>query len=120
MLAYLRNQTRRIFRAFFHSIDGLVATWREDASVLQWSVLAVFMVPLGLYLGRDGVEKAMLAAAILACPIAELINTAIEVAIDRISPENHPLSKKAKDVGSAIVLITASGAAMVWVLVLVW
>jgi diacylglycerol kinase (ATP) len=119
-MSYLIAQARRIGRAFWYSAAGLQAAWREEAAFLQWSVLAALLVPLGLWLGEGGVEKALLVSAVLACPVAELINSAIEAVVDRISDERHDLSKKAKDIGSAVVLVTAGGAVLVWVLVLGW
>ncbi len=118
MRDYLKTQSRRIWNAFFFSLDGFRATFGAEHAVQQWAALAVVGAPLGIWLGSDGVERAVLAGSVILIVIVELINTAIEATIDRISPDIHPLSKKAKDIGSAVVLLTFLLAALVWALIL--
>jgi diacylglycerol kinase (ATP) len=115
---YLRAQATRIARAFGNSAAGLRAAFREPA-VQQWSALATVLIPLGLWLGDTGAERALLAGAVLLVILVELVNTAIETVVDRIGPERHDLSGRAKDIGSAAVLFAAGLALLVWVLVLV-
>lgn len=118
MLDYLKTQSRRVGNAFFFSIDGFRATLREDPAVQQWIAFAVVFTPVGIWLGSDGVERAVLAGSVLMILLVELINTAIETTIDRISLERHPLSKKAKDIGSAMVLLAFCITCLIWALVL--
>ncbi|WHZ11938.1 MAG: diacylglycerol kinase [Burkholderiaceae bacterium] len=94
----------RIGPAACHSLAGLRAGWLEPA-FRQETVLAVLMVPAAFWLGRSWVEIALLAGSVLLVLIVELLNTGIEAAIDRIGPEWHDLSKRAKDLGSAAVLL---------------
>lgn len=80
--------------------------------------MAVVMVPLGFYLGETGVERALLVASVLLVMVIELLNSAVEATVDRISLENHSLAKRAKDIGSAAVLASLLMLAVVWSLVL--
>ena len=118
MQDYLKTQCRRVGNAFWFSVDGFRATLREDPAVQQWIAFAVVFVPLGIWLGSDGVERAVLAGSALMILLVELINTAIETTIDRISEDIHPLSKKAKDVGSAAVLLAFGIMCLIWALIL--
>ncbi len=108
----------RIFRAFGTSLRGLSGAIREEAAFRQELALAVVVIPLGLWLGRNGLERAMLIAPMFLVLIVELINSAIETTVDRIGLERHPLSGLAKDIGSAAVLISLLLLAVVWLLVL--
>ena len=87
--------------------------WGETA-FRQEAIAAVFLVPLAFWLGRTWVEVALLAGSIIALMVVELLNTAVETAIDRIGPEWHDLSKRAKDMGSAAVLLSLLLAAGIW------
>jgi diacylglycerol kinase (ATP) len=108
----------RLFRAFGNSFKGFAGAFREEAAFRQELALAVVVVPLGLWFGRSGVEKALLVAPMLLVLIVELLNSAIEAAIDRIGPEHHQLSGLAKDIGSAAVFLSVLLLATVWALVL--
>jgi diacylglycerol kinase (ATP) len=110
----------RLFRAFDASGKGLLGACREEAAFRQELVFALVVVPLGLWLGRSGVERALLVAPVLLVLIVELLNSAIEAAVDRIGPEPHVLAALAKDVGSAAVLTAFILCAVVWVLVLLY
>ncbi|HZF16602.1 MAG TPA: diacylglycerol kinase [Steroidobacteraceae bacterium] len=110
----------RLFRAFGNSFKGFAGAFREEAAFRQELALAVVVVPLGLWLGRTGVEKALLVAPMLLTLIVELLNSAIEAAIDRIGFEHHRLSGLAKDIGSAAVFLSILLLIAVWVLVLVY
>jgi diacylglycerol kinase (ATP) len=109
----------RILRAFGYSLQGLALVWREEAAFRQESALAVILIPLGLYLGASGVERALLVAPMLLVLIVELLNSAVEAVVDRAGMERHPLAGMAKDMGSAAVLVTLVLLAVVWCLVLV-
>lgn len=108
----------RLLQACGASARGLGGAFRGEASFRQELLLALLAIPLGLWLGRSGVERALLVAPVLLVLIVELLNSAIESAIDRIGPERHPLSGLAKDMGSAAVLLALALLAVVWALVL--
>lgn len=98
----------------FYSCNGFAAAWKNEAAFRQEVVLVVLLLPLGLWLGGSPVERALLVASLLLVPIAELLNSAVEATIDRISTERHELSKRAKDFGSAAVALALLNAAIVW------
>lgn len=109
---------RRLINAAGYSLEGLRAAARHEDAFRQELALAAVLVPLGLYLGRSGVEKALLVASILLVLVVELLNSAIEATVDRVSLEDHTLAKRAKDIGSAAVMMALLSAAAVWALVL--
>jgi diacylglycerol kinase (ATP) len=110
----LRTGLSRIRHAAGFSLAGLRAGWRETA-FRQEALAAMVLVPLAFWLGTGWVETALLAGAVLIVMIVELLNTAIEAAVDRIGPEWHDLSKRAKDMGSAAVLLSLVLCSGVWV-----
>ena len=99
-----RSGFTRVFYAMLISMHGLRAGWGETA-FRQEALIAIVLVPLSFWLGRSWVEVALLAGSVVLVMIVELLNTAVEAAIDRIGPEWHDLSKRAKDMGSAAVLL---------------
>jgi diacylglycerol kinase (ATP) len=103
----------RILHALGYSIEGLRAGWHETA-FRQEVVAACVLLPLSFWLGRSWVETALLAGSVLLVMIVELLNTGIETAIDRIGPEWHDLSKRAKDMGSAAVLLSLLLCGGIW------
>jgi diacylglycerol kinase (ATP) len=108
----------RMFRAFGTSLRGLSGAFREEAAFRQELALALLVIPVGLWLGQDGIERALLIAPMFVVLVAELINSAIEATVDRIGLERHKLSGLAKDIGSAAVLMSLVLLAVVWLLVL--
>ena len=108
----------RILRATACTWAGLRAAWKNEAAFRQEAVAALFFLPLGLWLGETGVERALLAGSVLLVPIVELLNSAVEAVVDRIGPERHELSGRAKDMGSAAVAGAIALAVVVWVCVL--
>ena len=108
---------RRLLDAALYSISGLRAALTE-AAFRQELALAAVLVPLGLYLGNSGVERSLLAGSLLLVLIVELLNSAVEAAVDRISLEDHSLAKRAKDIGSAAVMLALATATVTWLLVL--
>lgn len=108
----------RIYAAFFHSIRGYKATWVHEEAFRQEVYLFVIAGPLGLWLGDTTVEKVLLTGSIILVMIVELLNTGIEIVVDRISFERHELSGRAKDVGSAAVLSSLALAGLTWGLLL--
>jgi diacylglycerol kinase (ATP) len=109
---------RRLIRAFGDSCAGLAAAARHEAAFRYELVVSLVVVPLGLWLGRSGVERALLIASWLAVPLVELLNSAIEAVVDRIGPQRHELAGRAKDFGSAAVLVAIGIAITVWALIL--
>jgi len=107
----------RILRATKFSLQGLAAAWKHEAGFRQELLLLVFLVPAALWLGQTALERAVLIGCLLVVLIVELINSAIEAAIDRHGDELHELSGRAKDMGSAAVLISLIMVAVVWGLI---
>ena len=108
---------RRLINATRNSLHGLGAGWREQAALrYEFYVLAV-LAPVGWYLGRSGVERALLIGSCLLVIVIELVNSAVETVVDRIGREHHELSGKAKDLASAAVLAAIVNAAVVWMLI---
>jgi diacylglycerol kinase (ATP) len=110
---------RRILSATRNSLEGFVAAVRHEDAFRQELIMAAVLVPIGVWLGRDGFERALLVASVLLVLVVELLNSAVEATVDRISFDNHRLAKRAKDIGSAAVMLSISMAAVVWLLVLV-
>ena len=108
-----RKGLSRIFHAGSYSLQGLVAGWGETA-FRQEVTASIVMLPLAFLLGQDWVEVALLAGSVLLVMIVELLNTGIESCIDRIGPEWHDLSKRAKDMGSAAVLLSLLLCGGIW------
>ena len=108
----------RILRAAGASWKGLAGAYREEAAFRQELALSVLVIPLGLWLGRTGVERALLVAPMLLVLIVELLNSAVEATVDRIGLERHVLAGLAKDIGSAAVFMSFVLLGVVWLLVL--
>ena len=109
----LRSGFSRAWHAAGFSISGLRAGWEETA-FRQEVLAAIVLLPSAFWLGRNWTETALLAGSVLIVMAVELLNTAIEACIDRIGPEWHALSKRAKDMGSAAVLLSLLLAAGIW------
>lgn len=109
----------RLINAFGYSRDGLASAWKHEAAFREEVLLAAVAIPLGLWLGQGGLEKALLVGTVLLVLVVELLNSAVEAVVDRVSDEHHELSKRAKDIGSAAVLITLLLTGAVWGLILV-
>jgi diacylglycerol kinase (ATP) len=109
---------RSIFSAARNSLAGVAAAARNEGSFQLELAGCVVLLPLGLWLGGSGVERALLVSSVLIVLCAELVNTALEAAVDRISLEIHPLARRAKDIGSAAVMLALVNAGVVWLLVL--
>jgi diacylglycerol kinase (ATP) len=108
----------RVLRALWASANGLMGAFREEAAFRQELALAVLVIPLALWLGHSGVERALLIAPMLLILIVELLNSAIEATVDRIGFERHQLAGLAKDIGSAAVFMSFVLLITVWLLVL--
>ncbi len=110
---------KRVINAAGFSMRGLQAAWKNEAAFRQETVLMLFLVPLGYWLGETGVERALLIFPCVLVVICELINSAIEAVVDRIGLEHHELSGIAKDIGSATVFVSIGAVCVVWALVLI-
>ena len=111
---------RRLIKATGYSLQGLAAAFRHETAFKQEVALTVILVPLALWLGQSGLEKALLITVWMLVLLFELMNSAIEAVVDRIGPEQHALSGRAKDIVSAAVLVALVNAAIVWLLILVF
>jgi len=109
---------RRLLNAFGYSMAGLKAAYKNEDAFRQEVLMAIVLIPLGIYLGETGVARAMMVASVILVVIVELLNSSIEATVDRISLDNHALAERAKDIGSAAVLISLVNMAVVWALVL--
>jgi diacylglycerol kinase (ATP) len=108
---------RRLINAFFFSLSGLALAYRHESAFRQEIALAAVLVPLACVLPVSAVERVLLIGSVLLVLIVELLNSSVEAAIDRIGFDTHRLSKRAKDLGSAAVLITLVLLVVTWVLV---
>ena len=108
-----RTGLSRVLHALTYSIDGLKTGWAEPA-FRQEAILAIPLMPLAFVIGASWMETAVLIAVVVFVMVTELLNTAVEAAIDRIGPEWHAISKRAKDLGSAAVLLSLLLCGGVW------
>jgi len=109
---------KRVWNALFYSLEGFKAAWRHEDAFRQETLLAAALIPLAFLLAEAPLARALMIASVLLVLIVELVNSAIEATVDRISLENHQLAKRAKDIGSAAVLIALINVLVVWGLVL--
>ena len=112
-----RRGIRRWPRAFSYSVAGLRACWRNEAAFRQEAVFALFMIPGSFWLGTTAVERILLVGSVLLVLIVELVNSAIEAVVDRVSTDPHSLSGFAKDLGSAAVLLSLVTVWLTWGLI---
>lgn len=108
----------RPFIALRLSMRGLVAAWRHEVPFRLEVVACAFLLPLSFFVGKSAPERALLIGSLLLVLIVELVNSALEATLDRISLEDHPLIGRAKDIGSAAVCLALANAALVWLLML--
>jgi len=108
----------RLLRAFGYSWQGFLHAWREESAFRQELCLAVLVIPGGLFLGRSGVERALLVCPMLQILVVEILNSAVEAAVDRGGTERNPLAGMAKDMGSAAVMLSFALLGTVWLLIL--
>lgn len=120
MMSPFKGQTglKRILNAAGYSLAGLRAAFTGEAAFRQLLLINLVLIPLAFYLDVSRVERALMVAVCLLALIVELLNSAVEAAIDRISLELHPLSKNAKDMGSAAQFTALSLIALVWSIIL--
>lgn len=109
---------RRVWNAIFYSIAGLRAAYRHEDAFRQEVLLAVLLIPTAFFMPAAGTGKALMIASVLLVLVVELLNSAVEATVDRVSLEHHRLAKRAKDIGSAAVLMSLLNVIAVWLLVL--
>ena len=109
---------RRVWNAFCYSMDGFRAALRHEDAFRQELILAAILIPVALVLPASGLGKALMVGSVLLVLMVELLNSAVEATVDRISVENHELAKRAKDIGSAAVFLSLVNVPVVWGLVL--
>lgn len=112
-----RTGWRRLWKATGYSIAGLKAAWRNEAAFRQELVIVLILLPTALWLGENFSQRALLIFSLLAVLMVELLNSAIETVVDRIGSEQNELSGRAKDLGSAAVMISLVAAGVVWGLI---
>lgn len=110
---------RRLVNAFGYSVAGTLAAFKHEDAFRQEVLLSVILTPVALYFGETGIEQALMICSLLFIIVVELLNSAIEATVDRISVKQHKLAKRAKDIGSAAVFFSLMNAALVWFLILV-
>lgn len=109
---------RRLWNAFGYSLAGFRAAYKHEHAFRQEVLLAVILIPLAFWLSASNLGKALMIASVLMVIVVELLNSAVEAAVDRISLDSHDLAKRAKDIGSAAVLLSLVNVIVVWWLVL--
>jgi len=109
---------KRLIKALAWSLSGLKKAFQDEIAFKQEVILFIILAPLGIWLGETNVEKCLLVGALFLVLIVELLNSALEATVDRIGEEIHPLSGKAKDIGSAAVVLALLNAGVVWALIL--
>lgn len=105
---------RRILRAFVFSTQGFGHAWKHEAAFRQEVLLTIVLIPAAIWLGQTIVERALLIGVCFIVLIVEFLNSAIEATVDRFGPEQHELAGRAKDMGSAAVLVSLTLVAFVW------
>ncbi|MGD8875327.1 MAG: diacylglycerol kinase [Gammaproteobacteria bacterium] len=108
---------RRIWKAMFYSLQGITVAWQHEAAFRQEAVLSIILIPLAFLVGDSAVERALLAGSCLLVLVTELLNSAIEATVDRIGSDQHELSGRAKDMGSAAVFISLCTVGLTWGLI---
>lgn len=109
---------QRLWNALGYSLQGMISAFRHEEAFRQEFLLAALLIPTAFFIPVGGTEKALMIASVLLVLIVELLNSAVEAAVDRISLENHLLAKRAKDFGSAAVFLSLINVAVVWALIL--
>ncbi len=110
---------RRLVNAFGYSLAGFKAAFKYEDAFRQEVFFAVLLIPLAFYLASDPLHRALMIGSILLVLMVELLNSAVEAVVDRVSVERHELAKRAKDIGSAAVFIALTNAVVIWSLLLI-
>lgn len=109
---------QRIWNALFYSLDGLAAAFKHEDAFRQEVLLALILIPIALSMPVSGIGKGLMVASVLLVLIVELLNSGLEAVTDRISLEDHVLAKRAKDMGSAAVMLSLLNVPIVWLLLM--
>ncbi len=109
---------RRLVNAFGYSMDGFKAAYRHEDAFRQEVWLSLVLIPLAFYLEAEAMHRILMVGSVLLVMIVELLNSAVEAVVDRVSIERHALAKRAKDIGSAAVLLALINLGVVWGLIL--
>jgi len=109
---------KRIWNALSYSVDGLAAAFRHEHAFRQEVLLAIILIPLAFYIPVSGIGRALMVASVLLVLVVELLNSGLEAVTDRVSLEDHALAKRAKDLGSAAVMISLVSVPVIWLLVI--
>ena len=118
-MSLIKSELHRFANTCKWSWNGWCASWKSEATLRQWTIANILSIILCLLVDMTTVERILIISFGLLILVAELLNTAVEEAVNRVSTKDHPLAKKAKDAGSAAVAVAAITAGIVWVLVLV-
>jgi diacylglycerol kinase (ATP) len=110
---------KRLINAFKYSVAGTLAAFKHEDAFRQEVILAIILTPVALYYGETPVDQALMITSLLFIIVVELLNSAVEATVDRISVKRHKLAKRAKDIGSAAVFFSLINAATIWFLILV-
>lgn len=111
---------KRIINATGFSMRGLYAAFKHEAAFRQELALCAVLAPLAIWLGETAVEKSLMIGSLMLVLIVELLNSAVEAVVDRVSNEQHELSGRAKDIGSAAVFISLANVTVIWALIIIW
>ncbi len=109
---------RRLVNAMSYSLSGLLLAWQDEAAFRQEVILAIVLVPVAFMVPVGVTQRVLLVASVMLVLVVEMINSAIEATVDRVSLDIHPLAKKAKDMGSAAVLLALTNAILTWTMIL--
>ncbi|MBT3178302.1 MAG: diacylglycerol kinase [Desulfobacula sp.] len=109
----------RIINAAGYSFAGIKTAWKYEAAFRQEIFLMAVLVPTGLYFGQTRVEKVLLISSLMVVILTEFLNSAVEAVVDRIGLEYHPMSERAKDLGSSAVFVSIAFVIIVWALILI-
>jgi diacylglycerol kinase (ATP) len=113
-----RTGLRRVLNATRYSFAGLAAAARHEAAFRELLALCAVLVPAAFWLADSAIERSLLIGSLILVLVAELLNAAVESTVDRVSLERHPLAKRAKDIGSAAVMLALANAGAVWLLII--
>ncbi|MDO9100673.1 MAG: diacylglycerol kinase [Candidatus Nitrotoga sp.] len=109
---------RRLVNAMGYSLSGLRLAWKDEAAFRQEVILAIILVPVAFMMPVGEIQRVLLVGSVILVLVVEMINSAIEAVVDRVSLDIHPLAKKAKDMGSAAVLLALANAILIWIMIL--
>ncbi|MGR8929374.1 MAG: diacylglycerol kinase [Gammaproteobacteria bacterium] len=109
---------KRLVNAFYFSLAGFKATWQHEEAFRQEVALFIVSTPLALWLGNGPIEKILLIGSVVLVLLVELLNSAVEAVVDRVGFEHHELSGRAKDIGSAAVMLSLAWATATWAMIL--